>query len=434
MGISIRQGSNLGLGESLRLLFCVFASGGTILELPGKAQDRQSLAGEEAAQSMKEAAQKQAEQYNLHCGPVGYQVGSQLLFGYTDNAFYSQTNRLDDFIINPEVSLSGAIRVSEINTLKLSLGLGYEYYVKNTVLNGDAPLVNPDTELVFNIFAGDSRIQLHEKFSYQETLFINTGASGQDLLFNFNDVGTFSRWDNLVGLNVDWDLDKVILSAGYNHENFVSTTASFDYLSRSSEWFTASAAFLIHDQVKLGLEAQASLHNYDTETTLNNNWRVRGGPFAEVKLPGNLSLHAGGGYDTAQYDSAAAGSDYETYYVYGRVSQETRWFTHSLSAGRESALGANANNLENTYVNYAISTPIVEHVDLGLSASAHFAHEYGGAFNEEYHYYLANFRVGYQFHKYWRTDLSYQYMLKNSDLPFRDYYRNRVTVSVAFSF
>ena len=332
----------------------------------GKAQDRESLAGERAAQALKESAQAQAQQYNMHYGPIGLQIGAGLHFGYTDNAFYSQTNRLDDFVINPELNLAAFMQVSEINTLRLSIGLGYEYYVKNSVLNPDAPMVNPDSELVFNIFAGDFRIGMHEKFSYQETLFINTTPNGQDLLFNFNDVGIFSRWDNLVGFNVDWDLDKLILSAGYDHENFVSTTASSDYLTRASELFTASASFLVGDQAKIGLESQAGLHNYDSETVLNDHWQARVGPFVELKLPENISLRAGGGYDTAQYDAAGAGSDFETYYAYGRVSQETRFFTHSLSAGHEHLLGDNANNLETTYVRYSINSPVFEHIDLGV--------------------------------------------------------------------
>ena len=210
-------------------------------------------------------------------------------------------------------------------------------------------MVNPDSELLFNVFAGNFHIRMRETFSYQETLFINTTPNGQDLLFNFNNVGTFSRWDNLVGFNTDWDLDKFIISAGYDHEDFVSTTASFDYLTRSSELFAASAAYLVGDQAKVGLESRVGLHYYNSEAVLDDHWQTRVGPFVEVALPEKAKLRVGGGYDTAQYDAAGAGSDFSTYYLYGQVSQETRFFTHSLSAGREHLLGDNANNLE-TYV------------------------------------------------------------------------------------
>ena len=306
--------------------------------------------------------------------------------------------------------------------------------VKNSVLNANAPMVNPDSELGFNLFVGDFHIRLHEKFSYQETLFINTTPNGQDLLFNFNNVGVFSRWDNFAGFNVDWDLDKVILSVGYDHEDFVSTTASFDYLSRASDLFSGSASFLLGDAAKIGLESQAGLHRYDTESTLDDHWQARGGPFVDVRLPEGIKLRAGGGYDTAQYDAAGAGSDFSTYYAYGRASQETRFFTHALSAGHEHFLGDNANNLETTYLRYSISSAVVEHVELGANASVHFDKEFGGPFTEKFTYYVIGLKAGYQIHKNWRTDFGYEFLLKNSDLPFRDFYRSRVTVGVTYTF
>ena len=167
---------------------------------------------------------------------------------------------------------------------------------------------------------------------------------------------------------------------------------------------------------------------------MNDHWQVRAGPFAEVQLPESITLRGGGGYDTARYDSLGAGSDFETYYAYGRVTQQTRLFTHSLSAGHEHLLGDNANNLETTYVRYAISTDLLEHWEPGIYGSWHMDKEFGGAYLENFTYYIVGARVGYQFHKYWRTDLSYEYMLKNSDLAFRGFYRNRVTLGVTFTF
>jgi hypothetical protein len=434
METHIRWAGRVAVGDAVRLVFFLLCCSGPLGEVTGEAQERESLTGERAAQALKEAAQAHAQQYNLHYGPVGFQIGSGLSFGYTDNAFYSQTNRLDDFIINPEVNLGAFMQVSDLNTLRLSLGVGYEYYLKNTVLNANAPMVNPDSELVFNLFVSNFHIRMHENFTYQETLFVNTSPSGQDLLFNFNDVGTFSRWDNLVGFDVDWDLNKFILSAGYSHENFTSTTASFDYLSRASEWFTNRAAFTLGDHATIGIESLASLNNYRMQTVMNDNWRAKIGPFGQVTLPESISLRAGAGYDTAQYDAAGAGSDYETYYAYGQISQETRLFTHALSVARALAMGDNANNLESTYVGYSISSPVFEHVDLGANASVHFAREFGGAFAENYTYYLIGLRVGYQFHKYWQANLGYEFLLKNSDLPDRSYYRDRVTLGVTFTF
>jgi len=420
------------LGSPGSLLLVLLSCGATVLPGFGQTENRESLAGEKAAEELKK--QIAAEQYNMHVGPVRFQAEARVGAGYTDNVFYSDNNRQHDWLVKPELTLKVWWPVSELNVLRLSLGIGYEWYADHKVLNSDRPLISPDTELTFNIFAGDFRIRLREKFSYEETLFINSAAGDSAHFFNFNDVGQFARLDNLIGGTVDWDLNKLILSVGYDHENFISTTDQFEYLNRASELMSASASLVLAEKTKAGVEGQASWNDYSTEAVLNDHWRATAGPFAEIGLGGGISLRAGGGYATAKYQGAATDSDYKTYYAYGRIRQETRHFTHSVTAGRETVLGDNANNLRNTYVRYSISTPIVAHTEIGVSFSANFAKEFGGAFREEFTYYRPGAHLGYQFAKYWRTDLSYEYFLKDSDLPLRDFKRNRVSWDVTFQF
>jgi hypothetical protein len=428
-----RQRSSLK--SARQFSFCLFLLVGGMLS-GSQAQDepRGSLAGERAAQELKRAMTN--EVYNLKYGPVRFQTEARLGFAYTDNVFLSGANRRDDFIINPEIKLAALLPVSELNILKLSLGLSYEYFVKNTSLNSGAPLVSPDSELVFHVFAGDFHIKLHEKFSYEQTLVLNQMNGDQVRIFNFNDVGRFDRLNNFVGPMIDWDLNKVILSLGYDHENFISTTERFKYLDRSSEWFRSSANVLIGDKSKAGLEGQFALHDYDHETLLNDNWRARVGPFAEFTFMEGVSFRAGGGYDMARFDNDPAGnSEYDTYYAYAKIRQQTRLFTHSLAAGRETMLGDNANNLRSTYVRYSISSDaLIQHVDTEAHFSVNFCREFGGAFREYFVDYVAGLQVGYQFQKYCRADVGYEIFVKDSETALRDFHRNRVTVDVTFRF
>jgi hypothetical protein len=386
--------------------------------LNSHAQSRGSLAGEEAAAALKR--ELAAEDYNLELGPVKLRTEAGTRLGYTDNVFYTDANPSDDFLVNPEVRLQGLWPVTELNALRLSLGLSYEWYLDNRALNSDAPLINPDSELSFRIFAGDFRITLRERFSYQESLFYNSGPT--ERFFNFVNVGKVKRWDNHAGVEILWDLNKVILKAEYDHENFNSLTGGFNYLDRASEWFTASSAFLIGDAVQVGVEGQASLHDYDAEIILNDHWRTRGGPFVELLTEQKVSLRAGGGFEMARFRSGAAvNSEFEDFYAYTRVQQETRLFTHALTAAREHLIGDNANNVQLTQVRYSIVSPVIQHVDLGAGVSANFAEEFGGPFREDYTYYRAGVWAMWQFHKHWRTGLGYEYSFKNSDVPLRDF-------------
>jgi hypothetical protein len=410
----------------------VLTSFGVTVE-PCAAQERlDSPAGERAAQQLRESIKE--EEFNLRYGPVRFQTEARLDVALNDNVFRSDRGRREDLTLIPEVGVNAAWPVTELNVLRLSLGIGYEWYADNTELNSDAPLVNPDTELVFNVFAGDFRIKLRDKFSYQESLVISSDVLESERFFNLNDVAKFSRLENLIGFSVDWDLNKLILSAGYDHETFESYTDEFEYMDRNSELFVASASFLIGDKAKTGLEGQASLNDFDTEDVLNDHWRARVGPFFDATLKEGITMRAGAGFDTAEFDDGGDDSDYETYYAYGRVRQETRLFTHSLGGGREHVLGDNANNLDTTFVRYRISSPVVRNVDLGAVVSVNFAEEFGGAFEEDFTYYRGGLRVGYQFHRDWRAEARYDVTVKESDEALRDFYQNRVMVGVAFRF
>jgi hypothetical protein len=397
------------------------------------AEPRGSLAGERAAQELSRSLTN--EDYNIHLGQIRFQTQARLGAAYSDNVFSSGVNKKDDFIINPEVDLAALLPIGQFNSLRLSLGVSYEWFAKNHSLNSDVPLVNPDSELAFYLFIKDFRIKLHDKFSYQQTLSIDDQVGDQPRVFNFNDVGRFDRLDNFIGPTIDWDLNKVVLTFSYDHENFISTTERFKYLDRASEWFAFTANYLLGDKTKAGLEGIGGYHNYDTETVLNDNWRGRFGPFAEVRLPKGLIARAGGGYEMARFDSSAsAGNEYDHWYAYGKLSQETKWFIHSLGAGHETLLGDNANNLRTTYVRYSLTTDVIRDVPIEGYLSANFSREFGGGFEEKFIQYLAGCRVGYQFHKYWRADVGYELFYKDSEFSDRTFHRNRVSLDLTFKF
>jgi hypothetical protein len=394
---------------------------------------RGSLAGEQGAQELKRSLTN--EVYNMHWGPVSLRAEVKLGTAYTDNVFLSDTNRLDDYIIYPQVNLTAAMPVGQLNMLQASVGLGYEWFAKNQSLNSDVPLVSPNSEFQFNVFVGDFRIKLYDKVSYEQTLVFNQQVADQSRYYNFSNVGRFDRFNNLAGLTVDWDLNKVIISAGYAHENFISTTPEFEYLNRASELITSDFNYLLGDRTKAGLEGVVSLNNYEQETVLNDNWRLHAGPFIQMRLPAGIILRTGGGYEMARFDSSAApGNDYNHWYAYGKISQELKWLTHSVTVGQGTLLGDNANNLRTTYVQYAISSDAIKNFEMEGNFSVNFSKEFGGSYFEEFTQYVTGARVGWLFHKYFRLDVAYELFLKNSDTPGLSFYRDLVSVDVTFRF
>lgn len=424
--------NSFAASRAFHLALVSLSSAAFVSTLAAQEEPRESLAGLKSAQARQKAALSQP--YNLRWGPVQYQTEANLNLGLTDNIFRSERNRDGDLLLNPEVALHVRWPVTTVNTFTATLGLAYEQYFDNPDLSSDRPLIRPDSELAFYIYSGDFRIQLHERPSYQETLFYNSAGSIDGRFFNFTDTGRFSRFDNFAGFNVDWDLHDLIVSLGYDWETFLAQSARFDYLDRFSHFVSPTVTFLLGEKAKTGVEAQGSIHDFFKEEVLDDHWRARIGPFFHFQLRPEIAFRLGVGYETAQYDDDAEDSDFSSYYAYGKATQTTRLFTHSLSVGRENLLGDNANNMENIFVRYNITVPIVRNVDLEGRLSANFSREFGGGFEEEFEFYRAGLGVGYQFHKYGRASLNYDFITKDSDLPLREYHQNFLTMSVGFKF
>src|SRR5207244_10611493 len=109
------------------------------------------------------------------------------------------------------------------------------------------------------------------------------------------------RFKNPARISFLWDLNKLLLTVGYDHYNFVSTTSIFDYLDRNAEIVYGSAAFIVTPTITVGPEANAVFTRYD-QSVLNDNTDYSAGAFVEAKLTNNLRVRADAGYQWIDFD------------------------------------------------------------------------------------------------------------------------------------
>src|SRR5207249_7709564 len=225
------------------------------------AQDavRPSLAGQAASDARQQDVSRIP--YNLLLGPVRFRVGASVSAEYNDNVTYAETNEQDDFIVTPNLTLDMIWPITQLNTLRLDLGIGYSFYLDHSGSDTDAILIAPKSQIAFDIFVGDFRINLHDRMQLQQDP-IQEGA-----LSNVRDYG---RFENTAGASVLWDLNKLLFQIGYDHYNFVSTTSAFDYLNHNSEIVQGSAAFIVNPTITIGAEGNAVFTRYD-QNVLNDN-------------------------------------------------------------------------------------------------------------------------------------------------------------------
>src|SRR5207244_2470700 len=116
------------------------------------AQDaiRPSLAGQQASDARQEDVSRIP--YNLLLGPVRFRVGASVTAEYNDNVTYAENNTQDDFIITPNLSLDAIWPVTQLNTLRLDLGVGYSFYLDHSQYDTDTILIAPKSQISFDIF------------------------------------------------------------------------------------------------------------------------------------------------------------------------------------------------------------------------------------------------------------------------------------------
>ena len=154
----------------------------------------------------------------------------------------------DDVIFRPQVNFDAIWPITQLNTLRLDLGIGYSAYVMHPSNDTNAILISPGTQLAFDIFVGDFRINIHDRMSLQQD------PISEPTISNTADYG---RFENTAGISVLWDLNKVQATLGYDHYTFVSTTSEFDYINHNSEILSGSLSFAVASTTNIGLESTA---------------------------------------------------------------------------------------------------------------------------------------------------------------------------------
>jgi opacity protein-like surface antigen len=410
---------------------------------------RPSLAGEAAAEARRQDVDRLP--YNLLLGPVRFRVSATIGVEYNDNINLSddedaiiltpggpilvQARTQDDVILRPQVNVDAIWPITQLNTLRLDLGLGYSFYLDHSNANTNGILISPGSQLAFDIFVGDFRINIHDRPQLQQDPIAELALSN---------VVDYGRFENTAGVGVLWDLNKALLTLGYDHYNYISTTDQFDYLNRHAEILSGTLQVLLTSTIGLGPEGYAVFTRYDDQV-LNDSETYAVGAFLETQITNNLKIRIAGGYQWIDFDRAVV--DFFGFRFFRDQKNFSDWYANILvshrlnsslkqtvSAGREAQLGVNSNFIDLRYVRHTISWNIVRDTLIGTEFFYEDAEDSGGFINEHLHRYGGAITVGYQLTPHITLGARYQYTQKDSDVVLRDYRQNRVSIDGTYSF
>jgi hypothetical protein len=102
---------------------------------------RPSLAGEASAEARRQEVDKIP--YNLLLGPVRFRFSATVGLEYNDNVNVAEVDTQEDFIFRPQVNFNALWPITQLNTLRFDIGLGYSFYLYHSEYNTIGILLSP---------------------------------------------------------------------------------------------------------------------------------------------------------------------------------------------------------------------------------------------------------------------------------------------------
>jgi hypothetical protein len=403
-----------------------------LIPLAGLAQEglRNALNEDRAARVRQTGFGAQTDQ--LRAGPVNFTLGLSYEAELNDNVNISGGVKQSDLIQRPQMDFLGIWPVTGSSRLTFGAGIGYAKYLQQP--ERDRFFISPNSELALDIPARDFLFTFYDRFHYSQDVVSEGALSG---------VAEFPRYENTAGARADWKFRDWNFQADYGHFNFISAGAGFDQSGRSSEQFSARAGYMFEPEKQAGLEASGSLTDYDAPTQ-RDNYSLSVGPYVEWKAREAIQLRLRGGFTYYSFiptNSFAPSESLSSYYVSAEVNHElTKFISHGLSAVHEIRAGINqgSDHIESSVVTYHASWKARPNTTL----SADLFYEMGkepqlgsmGPSTEEFDRFGAGVQLSHQLTRKFSAGLGYDFTLRKSNQPRRDYQQNRLTLHLRYQF
>jgi hypothetical protein len=290
----------------------------------------------------------------------------------------------------------------------------------------------PGSETSFDIYSGRFWINLHDRFSITDNAFQDPTYAG---------TGDYQRLENTVGVAATWDLNKIILKAGYDHLNYSALSGRYLVVrDEQSELLTMSGSYALRPELRMGLELSGGLTSYSWERTMmlhgdGRQWSA--GPFAEVQLSENMRFRLGVGYTAFQPESKdSLGGRIDG--PYGRVAlahRVNKYLDYALSGGREITFNSYSGVVDVYALGWQANWHILRQVTLGTSFTYQHGSEaaYATRGVETFDWFSPRMTLSRPLTRKLIADFGYRYFWRGSTLGL-NYTANVVSLNLTYQF
>lgn len=402
-------------------------------------------------------AQEEEDRFNFALGNFRFGIALGVGIEWNDNIKLSQNDRISDFIFRPVLNFDSEWRISDLNTLRLNVGVSYAKYFNHSEFDTDGVLISPTSELALTFYTGAVKWTVRDRFSYQEDAYDVPDISG---------IAQYKRWENQAGIDADWAINQSFdLVVGYDHYNLWTTgnnsdnqQAGFELQDRSIETVFVKPTWQMNPAIKVGVNGSYSFINFKDDARSDGN-ALLVGPFVEWQVSEYTNLYLEGGYQSLTFnhgsdfenaaiaqlglseaDAAAVrqsvqdNSDSHSYYIKFEIdNRPSEFFKHRLSFSKTAEIGFASDFITLYNVEYDADWKVMEKLEIGPTV---FYEHYttSGSLGERADRIGAAIGFRYHIRNNLTLGLDYRYIWKNSNLPDLDYYQNLVFLSVYYKF
>ena len=403
-------------------------------------------------QDLNEAqAAEEADRYNFAIGPVQFGLAVGIGLEYNDNITLAEHDRISDFILRPSIDLHATWRLSELNTLRLSLGASYAKYLDHSEFDSRSVLLTPNSELAFTFYLGQVKLTLRDRLSYQEDNYS---------IATLSNTGTpYRRFENQAGLLLEYSVnDKLTLTGGYDHYNLWTIGDDFALQDRAIDTIFFKPSYQIVPAIKIGVNGSYSLINFDSDDRGDGHGLLVG-PFIEWQISEYTNLYLEAGYQELKFDkggdfnnaaidllglSAADAAavrdivrdddDASGLYVKFEINNKpSDIFDHRLAFSKTIEIGFGSNSYDLYHVEYDANWKVFQHTEIGPVVFYEY-YTASGDFGEKAHRVGAGLGARYHFSNSLTLGLDYRFIAKDSDLENADYRQNLAFLSLYYKF
>ena len=384
------------------------------------------------------------EKYNFRLGLVDFVVAAGIGVEFNDNITLASSNEISDIIIRPEINIEGVLRVSELNTLRFGLGLGYAKYVDHSEFDSDGVIISPTSALVWSIKSGSVTFTVRERLSYQEDPFA---------LATLSNAATFKRWENQAGFEIDWDATEYArVSVGFDRFDLWAKDDSFTSQDRSINTVFLRPSVDVSPRLTVGLNGSVSWTSYK-ENIQADGQTILVGPFMQVKVSDVTDFYAEVGWQQSSFDGAtiqqletrdANGAivnpllvdtdDSQSLYFKAQISNRpSENFRHSFTASRTSENGLGSNFYDLYHFEYSADWLIRENTSI-TPVVFYETYKTSGNLQEDASRMGLALGIHHMLSNSLTIGLDYRFLTKDSNRPDADYKQNLGMFSLYYKF